>query len=139
MVLVDGAGLPLGVHLSPANCAEVRLAETTLAQVAVPRAGSGRPKQKPDRIIADRAYDSRGLWDRLRQRGIDLIVPHRRRHRQAYQDGRKLRRYRRRWIIARTNAWLLSFRRLTVRYEHRLELYAAWLHLACALIVLRRF
>ncbi len=139
MVLVDGAGVPLGVHLSPANINEVALAEATLAEVAVPRQGPGRPKQKPRRVIADRGYDSRGLWQRLRQRGIDLIAPHLRTRRQRFQDGRKLRRYRRRWIIERTNAWLLSFRRLMVRHERRLELYRAFLHLACALIALRQF
>jgi hypothetical protein len=60
MVLVDGAGVPLGVHLSPANSSEVHLAEATLARVVVPRHGPGRPKQKPRRLIADRGYDSRG-------------------------------------------------------------------------------
>ncbi len=138
MVLVDGAGLPLGVHLSPAHVAEVQLPELTLAQVAVPRAGPGRPRQKPARVIADRAYDSHGLWTRLRARGIDLIAPHLRRRHHRFQDGRKLRRYRRQWIIERTNAWLLSFRRQTIRYERRLELYHAFVLLACILITLRR-
>lgn len=94
---------------------------------------------KPPRIIADRAYDSRPLWARLRQRGIDLIVPHRRNRRDRFQDGRKLRRYGRRWIIERTNAWLLNFRRLTVRYDYKLEHYRAFVYLACALITLRQF
>lgn len=119
--------------------AECHLAEATLATVAVPRAGPGRPTQKPARIVADRGYDSRALWDRLRQRGIDLIVPHLRTRTVRYQDGRKLRRYRRRWIIERTNAWLLNFRRLTVRYDHKLEHYRAFVHLACSLITLRQF
>jgi transposase len=94
---------------------------------------------KPERIIADRAHDSRPLWERLRQRGIDLIVPHRRRRRDRFQDGRQLRRYRRRWLIERTNAWLLNFRRLTVRYDHNLDHYRAFVYLACALITLRQF
>ena len=139
MVLVDGQGVPLGIHLSAANRNEVELAEATLAQVAVPRAGAGRPKQKPERIIADRGYDSRALWERLKQRGIDLIVPHLKTRKHRYQDGRKLRRYRRRWIIERTNAWLHAFRRLVTRYEYRLEMYEAFVHLACIMIVLRRF
>jgi len=139
MVLVDGTGIPLGVHLSPANRAEVELAEPTLAQVAVPRGGPGRPKQKPARLIADKGYDSRGLWERLGRRGIDLIVPHLSTRRHRFQDGRKLRRYRRRWIIERTISWLLSFRRLTVRYEHRLELYHAFVLIACMLVTLRKF
>ena len=57
MVLVDGQGLPLGVRLESASPAEVTLAEATLAEVRVPRR-KGRPRQKPERVIADRAYDS---------------------------------------------------------------------------------
>jgi len=116
MVLVDGGGAPLGVRLESASPGEV-----TLAEVNVPRP-KGRPGQKPQRVIADRAYDSDPLRERLKKRGIDLIVPYRKnsKHRR-YEDGRKLRRYKSRWIIERTNAWLGQFRRLLVRHEHLLE------------------
>jgi transposase len=138
MVLVDGGGLPLGVRLESASPGEVTLAEATLAEVKVPRP-KGRPRQKPKRIIADRAYDSDPLRERLAKRGIDLIVPYRKnsKHRR-YEDGRKLRRYKRRWIIERTNAWLGQFRRLLVRHEHLLATYRAFFYLACLWITLRR-
>ena len=139
MVLVDGQGIPLGVHLSAANINEVALAEATLAQVAVPRAGAGRPKTKPQRIIADRGYDSVKLWERLKRRGIDLIAPHLKTRAHHFQDGRGLRRYRRRWIIERTNAWLHNFRRLVTRYDNKVEHYRAVLYAACMLITLRQF
>ena len=139
MVLVDGQGIPLGVHLSPANLAESQLAEDTLAHVAVPRVGAGRPKQNPQRIIADRGYDSRELWKRLKRRGMQLIVPHLSNRKHRYQDGRGLRRYRRRWIIERTNAWLHNFRHLVTRYDHKIEHYRAFLYAACMLITLRQF
>lgn len=104
MVLVDGEGLPLGVRLESASPSEVTLAETTLAQVRVPRP-KGRPRQKPKRVIADRGYDSDPLHQRLRRRGIELIVPYRKNNQhRRYEDGRKLRRYKRRWIVERTNA-----------------------------------
>ena len=139
MVSVDGQGIPLGVHLSPANRAESQLAEETLAQVAVPRSGPGRPKQKPLRIIADKGCDSLPLWERLKRRGIQLIVPHRASRIHRYQDGRCLRRYCRRWIIERTNAWLHNFRHLVTRYDNTLEHYRAFLYAACILITLRQF
>ena len=139
MVLVDGQGIPLGVHLSPANLAESHLAEATLAQVAVPRPGRGRPKQKPTRIIADKGYDSRQLWTRFKRRGIQLIAPHLSTRKHRFQDGRSLRRYKRRWIVERTNAWLHNFRRLVTRYDHKLEHYRAFLYAACMLITLRQF
>ncbi len=75
-------------------------------------------------MIADKAYDSDPLRKRLKQRGIKLICPHKRnRVRPATQDGRALRRYRRRWIVEQTIAWLGNFRRLVVRYDryHRLR------------------
>jgi len=138
MVLVDGQGLPLGVRLESASPGEARLAEATLAGVRVPRR-KGRPRQKPKRVIADRAYDSDPLRERLRKRGIDLIVPYRKNSRcRRYEDGRKLRRYKRRWIIERTNAWFGQFRRLLVRHEHLISTYRAFCYLACFWITLRR-
>jgi transposase len=83
-------------------------------------------------VIADRAYDSDPLRERLKKRGIDLIVPNRKNsRRQRYNNGHKLRRYKRRWIIERTNAWFGQFRRLLVRHEHLLSTYRAFFFLSC--------
>ena len=116
------------------------LAEPTLAAVRVPRRARGRPRVRPERIIADRGYDSDPLRRRLRRRGIELIVPYRRNKRnKPYQDGRKLRRYRRRWKIERTFAWLGNFRRLQVRQDRILSVFEGFFHVACLLITLRCF
>ena len=140
MVVVDGAGIPLGDHLHAASPAEVTLAETTLATIRVGRCHHpGHPRQKPLRVIADKAYDSDPLRWRLRRRGIELICPHKsNRVRPATQDGRALRRYRRRWIIERTIGWLGNYRHLVVRYDRSLQIYQAFFHIACFMIVLRR-
>jgi transposase len=130
MVLVDGAGTPLGAYLDAASPAEVRLLEATLDTVT-----SGQPQ----RLIADRGYDSNAVRALLVRRGIEPIIPARANNRQAtHQDGRKLRRYRRRWIVERTIGWLGNFRRLTVRYDRLLETYGGFFHLACALVTLRK-
>ena len=95
---------------------------------------------RPQRLIADRAYDSDPHRERLAHRGIELICPHRKgRHRAATQDGRPLRRYRRRWKIERTIAWFGNFRRLVVRWERNVNVYRAFFHLACILITMRQF
>lgn len=139
MVVGDGKGVPLGVCLSSASAAEIRLAPQALRTVAVPRAGAGRPRQRMLRLIADRAYDGEGFRKHLAARGIELVCPHRKnRRRPATQDGCKLRRYRRRWRIERTIAWLGHFRRLVVRYERLTSVFLAFLYFACALIVLRQ-
>ena len=138
MVLGDGEGVPLGVRLESASPAEVTLADATLAEVRVPRA-KGRPRQRPKRVIADRGYDSDPLRERWKRRGIELIAPYRKNNKERrYEDGRKLRRYKRRWIIERTNAWLGQFRRLLVRHEHLLATYRAFFYLACLWITLRK-
>ena len=140
MVLVDGAGTPLGAYLDAASPAEVTLLEKTLATVAVKHAGKpGRPRTRPERLIADRGYDSNPLRAALARRGIEPIIPARRNNPKAtHQDGRKLRRYRRRWIVERTFAWVGHFRRLVVRYERLITTYAGFFHLACAMLTLRR-
>src|ERR1700687_684260 len=71
-------------------------------------------------------------------RGIELIAPYRKNNQgRRYEDGRKLRRYKRRWIVERTNAWFGQFRRLLVRHEHLLSTYRAFFYLACFWITLR--
>jgi len=140
MVLADGQGIPLGVLLASASPHEVTLAESTLEQVRVPRRQRGRPRMRPQRIVADRAYDSDPLRRRLWKRGIELIVPYRFwKRRQPFYDGRKLRRYRRRWKIERTIGWLGNFRRLQTRQDRILSVFSGFCHLACLLITLRYF
>lgn len=130
MVVVDGAGVPLGSQLVSASPAEVTLAESTLAQIP--------KRQRPLRVVADRAYDSDPLRKRLLRHGILLISPHRKnRKAPAFNDGRWLRHYRKRWKIERTFAWLGNFRRLLVRHDHHLHIYEAFFHLACLIITLR--
>jgi transposase len=126
--------------LDAASPAEVTLLEPTLDTVAVGRPGKpGRPRKRPERLIAERGYDSHPLRARWARRGIEPMIPARRSHKRAtHQDGRKLRRYRRRWIVDRTFAWLGHFRRLVVRDERLITTYAGFFHLACALLTLRR-
>ena len=90
-------------------------------------------------MIGDKGYDSDGLRERLWHRGIVLIAPHRsNRYRTPPQDGRVLRRYKKRWIVERTIAWLGNFRRLVVRHDRSLTIYQAFVHIAYFMIVLRR-
>ncbi len=73
---------------------------------------------KPENLIGDRAYDSDPLDDQLRQRGIEMIAPHKsNRVKKKAQDGRRLRRYERRWIVGSFFAWLQWQGRPQVRWE----------------------
>lgn len=102
MVVADGQGVPLGNYLDSATPHEVTLIEPLLEKIAVPRSSVGRPRKNPTRLIYDRGADSDPLRERLKKRGIDLICPHRENRRKPrLQDGRKLRRYKRRWKVER--------------------------------------
>ena len=138
MVVVDGQGVPLGSQLVSASPGEVTLAESTLQKISVPQARGGFPKTRPLRVVADKGYDSDKLRWNLLKRGIVLISPHRHgRKKPSLNDGRELRRYRKRYKIERTFAWLGNFRRLLIRYDHDIKMYQAFFHVACLLITLR--
>jgi transposase len=131
MAMADRAGLPLAVCTASASPHEVTLVDATLTARFV--------KAKPDRIIGDRAYDSDGLDEQLAiDHGIEMIAPHRRNRKHKTQDGRLLRRAKRRWKIERLFAWFSNYRRLVVRWERHADNFLGFLHLACLLILLNR-
>lgn len=135
MVVVDGKGVPLGVQLTSATPAEVTLIESTLDNVPADEEGY----ERVERLVYDKAADSDALRAQLEERGIELICPHRKNRKRApLQDGRALRRYRRRWTVERTIAWFGNYRRLLVRHEYYSHMFLAFVHIACALIALAR-
>jgi transposase len=131
MAIADGVGLPIAVCIQSASPHEVTLVEPLLHERFLP--------ELPERIIGDMAYDSDGLDAKLAELGIKMIAPHRsNRARLATQDGRPLRRYRRRWKVERLFAWLQNFRRIHVRYEFHAANYLGLVTLGCIVILLRR-
>ena len=99
-------------------------------------------RELPHTLIGDKAYDSDPLDAKLLEQGIRLVAPNierRGRRRRKLEDGRRLRRYKRRWKVERLFAWLQNFRRLVMRYERHADNFLGLLHLACAMILLRHF
>jgi transposase len=130
MGIADGHGLPLALRTESAAPAEVTLVQATLEARVV--------ADVPERLIGDKAYDSDRLDEQLLQEyGTEMIAPNKVNRRVPTQDGRQLRRYRRRWKIERLFAWLFNFRRLVVRYEYHAENFQGLVHLAAAVILLR--
>jgi transposase len=111
--------------------------EATLVEATLETAFAS---QTPVRLIGDRAYDSDPLDARLAERGIEMIAPHRRnRKKPKTQDGRKLRRYRRRFKVERLFSWLQNFRRIQTRHECYAINYLGMVQLGCLVILLRMF
>ena len=130
MAMADRAGLPLAIDVASASPHETTLVEPLLASCFT--------AALPTRLIGDRAYDSDPLDADLAAWGVELIAPHRTNRRvPPTQDGRCLRRYRRRWRMERLDAWLQNYRRVLVRWEYHLENFRGFVHLAYVLILLR--
>lgn len=132
MGLTDAFGLPIAIDTTSASPHEVTLVEATLDACFL--------DEVPEHIVGDKAYDSDPLDHRLAaERGVSLIAPHKiNRRKKPTQDGRALRRYRKRWKVERLFAWLQNFRRLVVRYEYHLQNFLGMVQLGCIVILLRR-
>lgn len=86
------------------------------------------------------AYDSDPLDRTLRSKRIKLIAPHKsNRVKLQTQDGRELRRYKRRWKIERLFAWIQQFRRCQTRYDYYESNYLGFVQIACIVILLRNY
>jgi len=77
--------------------------------------------------------------DNANRGGADVqrLRPQIRQELRGEHNGRQLRRYKRRWKVERLFACLHNYRRLVVRYEWHAENYLGFLHLGCAMILLR--
>jgi transposase len=92
----------------------------------------------PERLIGDKAHDSDALDQQLSEaHGIEMISPNRSNRKQKTQDGRPLRRDRRRWKVERIFAWMQNYRRLVTRWEYHIENFLGFVQLACLLMLLR--
>ena len=132
MAITDRAGLPVSIYEESASPHEVTLVGQTIRARFI--------ADKPVRLIGDRAYDSDPLDEELAQEGIEMISPNRsNRVKSNRQDGRPLRRYKRRWKIERLFSWLGNFRHLVVRYEYYALNFFGFVQLGCILILLRRY
>ena len=130
MAVADRSGLPVAIDVASASPAEVTLVKPTLDAGFLPDA--------PRRLIGDKAYDSDALAADLAEEGIELIAPNRSNRKVKTQDGRPLRRYKRRWKIDRLFAWLQNFRRILTRHDRDVLNYLGFVQLGCIIILLRR-
>lgn len=130
MVIADAAGLPIAVRTYGASTHEVKLVTDMLLARFV--------REVPQRMIGDRANDSDQLDAEMRKKRVKLIAPHRGNHkRKATQDGRELRRCKRRWTVERLFAWIGNYRRTVTRYEYHSVNFLGFIQLACAAILMR--
>jgi len=125
----DRRGVPLAVMLTAANVHDSMVFKELIDAVEPIKRPRGRPRKRPEKLHADKAYDDKKCKGALRKRRIKSRIA-----RKGIESTEKLGRHR--WVVERTLAWLAKYRRLAIRYERRDDIHEAFLHLACSLICL---
>lgn len=131
MGIMDSNGLPIGCSVECASPHEIKFVRSAIDNIFAP--------YLPTRLIGDKAYDSDQLDVELKNDlHINLIAPHKiNRKSPSTQDGRSLRRYKKRWKVERGFSWLQNYRRLVTRYEVKSQNFAMMVLLGCMMILLR--
>jgi transposase len=131
-LITDGNGTPLAIKHTGANVHDSQMAiplVDAIEPIARPR---GRPRKRPEVVLADRAYDAQEkIREPLRNRGITARIAKR-----NAGHGSGLGKYR--WVVEAAFAWLFQYRRLRVRYEKRDDIHQAFLNIGCLLICWHR-
>ena len=131
MAITDRNGIPIAARIERASPSEVTLVHETLES----RWTRGQPK----RLLGDKAYDSDQLDRELESKGIEMISPNKVNRVTRTQDGRPLRRYKRRWKVERAFAWLNHFRRTVVRWDMYSFNFRGFVEIGCMCIMMRSF
>ena len=117
-----------------------------LAEIHVPRLGAGRPRTRPDAVLADRAYTSGVTRTELRRRGIKAVIPEKRdqiaaRKRRGPRGGRPpafdAEAYKKRNVVERSFALAKQWRGLATRYDKLAITYRAAVTISAILTWLR--
>nr|WP_259305524.1 IS5 family transposase [Streptomyces sp. EAG2] len=139
----DNRARPLALHITAGQAGDAPACETVMAAIRVPRSRPGRPRTRPDAVLADRAYSSRAIRSHLRRRGIRAVIPQ-----PSDQVGHRLRRgrdggrppafdaeaYKQRNAVERCINRLKQWRGLAMRTDKLAIAYQAALRLAAILI-----
>ncbi|WYB33149.1 IS5 family transposase [Streptomyces sp. SM1P] len=145
-LVVDGRGLPLSIVLTPGNVNDATAFADVLDGVRTPRAGTGRPRTTPVRVLGDKAYSSKAIRHLLRRRGIAATIPERRdqvanRRRRGRRGGRPpvfdTEIHRDRNVVERCFARLKQFRTIATRFDKLADRYRAGVVLASLILWLR--
>ena len=129
--IFDRHALPLAVTTHAANHLEATLVQLTFDFYMI--------EAKPENLIGDKAYDSDELDEVMRAQGADMISLQRSNKKHKTQDGRRLRRNERRWIVERFFAWIQQQRGLLVRWGYYPTIFLGFVQPAALCILLKRF
>lgn len=145
-LVADQRCRPLAVVTTVGQRHDAVAFELLLRKVAVRRPGPGRPRTRPDDVLADKAYSSKAIRGHLAKRGIRAVIPIKddqaaARKRRGSRGGRPPTfdkdRYRERNTVERAVNKLRATRAVATRYDKRDYIYRGTITVAAIRIWLR--
>ena len=139
----DGKGRPLGLVLTGGNAADTSFLQAVVETIMVPSGRGGRPRSRPSRVLADKAYTAKANRDYLSRRGIAVTIPERadqkaNRARRGSRGGRPRsfdpQAYKGRNVVERCFNRLKQWRGISTRHDKTARAYLGGITLAAALI-----
>lgn len=130
----DGTGKPLCFELQPGQRHESTAFEAVMERGAVKRAGPGRPRRRPKRVAADKAYSNRRIRAYLRRKGICVTIPRKANERRRGPFDKEI--YKLRARVEQLIGRLKQFRRIATRYEKRADNYLGMVTIGAILLYL---
>jgi len=127
--VVDAQGIPLAATVTAANVPDVKELLEVVDGIEPVAGKVGRPRQRPEKLYGDRAYDSEPHREELRRRSIHPELA-----RRNTEHGSGLGVFR--WVVERFFSWLHRFRKLRLRTDWHTVNHQGLLKLACSIICL---
>ena len=120
------------IVLTPGQQHETTVFTELLESPKLKRAGRGRPRVRPGRVVGDRGYTSQAIREYLHKRGIKVTIPRRSNEKKPNRYDRNI--YKSRNRVERLINRLKQFRRIATRYEKRAENYRAMWQIGAILL-----
>lgn len=145
--LVEGRGRPMVIALTAGQAGDSPMLKHLLADLAVARPGRGRPRTRPDALLGDKAYSSKGNRELLRAKKVRAVIPEpsdqvSNRKRRGSAGGRPpafdATTYKNRNVIERSFNDHKQWRGLATRYDKHATTYRGGVTLRAIVIWLRQ-
>ena len=143
-LVCDGKGNPLGAVISGGQRNDSAFFEQALRSVSIIQE-HGRPKTRPQSVMADKGYDFRSVRTCLRKRNITAVIPQRkmpetwRCHKRGPKPKTNMKLYKERNVIERLIGWLKYCRRIATRFEKYATTFLAMVRLAFIKFYLKKY
>ena len=112
-LLTEGNGLPIALSVSGAQAHDITRFDELVSSVSL-QGLRGRPRTRPVKLVADKAYSAKWLRQDLRRRGIGVVIPNKSNEKARYLDQEA---YKKRAKVEQRNGWLKEWRAVATRYD----------------------